>query len=49
MFDRKRQPSGGNRACFLRRVAAALADSAHVHVGGERHLIWRCLENGGCG
>jgi hypothetical protein len=26
-----------------------LADSAHVHVGGERHLIWRCLENGGCG
>jgi hypothetical protein len=30
-------------------VAAALADSAHVHVGGERHLIWRCLENGGCG
>jgi hypothetical protein len=30
-------------------VAAALADSAHVHVSGERHLIWRCLENGGCG
>jgi hypothetical protein len=47
MFDRKRQPS--DRACFARRVAAALADSAHVHVGGERHLIWRCLENGGYG
>ena len=36
-FSRSAQFAAGRFSCIL------------VHMGGERHLIWRCLENGGCG